>query len=40
MTVVERQVAAMMRKQREEQDEQAALARRAEALRSSGEKAL
>ena len=40
MTVVERQVAAMMRKQREEQDEQAALSRRAEELRSRGEQAL
>ena len=40
MTVVERQVAAMLRKQREEQDEQAALARRAEELRSRGEQAL
>ena len=40
MTVVERQVAAMLRKQREEQDEQAALSRRAEELRSRGEQAL
>jgi len=40
MTVIERQVAAMLRKQREEQDEQAALARRAEELRSRGEQAL